>query len=62
MSFYTDYYNRFLSASAEMREQSKKHWLKIHAENLKTGRNDLIIFSAQVLAAAALAESKLANR
>lgn len=37
----------------------KKHWEKCHAENLKSGRYDLIIFSAQMLATIEAAENEM---
>ena len=60
MDFYKRYYQMYLNANAETRAACKKHWMKIHAENkVKPNRNDLIIFSEQILDAIELAERKL---
>lgn len=46
----------YLDSSEEDRQKSKSHWLKCHEENLKSGREDMIIFSAQILAMITKAE------
>ena len=59
MNYYKDYFLRYISASAAVREASRQHWLKCHAENVLSGREDLIIFSAQILASISLADDML---
>ena len=59
MNYYRSYYNRFLASSEENRQKSKTHWIKCHQENLESGNESLIIFSAQILAMIALAEETL---
>ena len=59
MDFYRRYQELYLAADETLRQAAKKHWLKVHAENLeKENRNDLVIFSAQMLAAIMLAENR----
>lgn len=50
---------RYITESAAEREESRQHWLKCHAENICSGRDDLIIFSAKILAAISLADDML---
>lgn len=50
MDFYKNWEAAFRACNQEDREKSKAHWLKCHAENLASGRLDMIIFSAQILA------------
>ena len=50
MNYYEQAQMRYASATAEQRKASRDHWLKCHKENLESGREDLIIFSAQMLA------------
>ena len=59
-NYYHEYYERFLAADARTRAESKAHWIACHKKNIASGRDDLIIFSAKILAAIALAENKLA--
>ena len=59
MNYYKNYFLRYISASAAEREESRQHWLKCHAENICSGRDDLIIFSAKILAAISLADDML---
>lgn len=62
MNYYERYYRYFLESSDEMRQKSKAHWLEKHEENLKSGREDLIIFSASILAQICLAEKNIAEK
>ena len=62
MNYYERYYRYFLESSDEMRQKSKAHWLEKHEENLKSGREDLIIFSASILAQICLAEKTLQKK
>ena len=62
MNYYERYYRYFLESSDEMRQKSKAHWLEMHAENLKSGREDLIMFSASILAQICLAEKIIAEK
>ncbi len=57
--FYTDRMEAYKRASNELRRQSREHWTKIHKENMESGRSDLIMFSAQILAAYDLADAEL---
>ena len=51
-NFYEDYGKRYRACQDEERKAAaREHWTRIHRENLKTGRLDLIIFSAQMLSA-----------
>ena len=56
MDYYKTYMKRYLMADPETRAVSKKHWTKCHIENIVSGREDLIIFSAKILGAIAAAE------
>lgn len=51
---YTNYYveqgKRYKAASEKLKKASRAYWTRIHAENVKAGRDDLIMFSGQVLA------------
>ena len=58
MSVYKYWEAAFRACNLEDREKSKNHWLKCHEENLKSGRHDLIIFSAQILAHIAIVENE----
>lgn len=55
--YYHTYFLRYLAASPELREASRQHWTRVHAENVLSGREDLIIFSAKMLGAIALADA-----
>lgn len=50
-----DYYKtaaeRYRAAAPEIRQASRDHWTRAHAENMKNGNEDQIIFSALILAA-----------
>ena len=50
MNYYEQYKERYAAADKETRKASREHWQRVHAENLASGRHDLIIFSAQILA------------
>ena len=58
MNYYERYYEMFKNSNAEMRKASKEHWLKCHSENVASKREDLIIFSARILATIAMVESE----
>ena len=59
MDFYNTYILRYLLADDKTRQASRDHWLMHHKENVASGRNDMIIFSAQMLAAIDLADDFL---
>lgn len=59
MNYYDLYYTRYLQADEQARADSKRHWLQCHEANVATGRDDLTIFSAQILARIALADEYL---
>ena len=50
MDFYDRYERMYRSADAELKKQSKEHWLNVHKQNLESERDDLIMFSGQILA------------
>lgn len=55
--FYSSYTVRYIEADERCRKESKDHWLRCHAENVASGREDMIIFSSKILAAISLAEA-----
>lgn len=57
-SYYESLGERYRAASPEVRAASKAHWLKCHKENLASGRQDMIIFTAQILAQISMVESE----
>ena len=59
MNFYESYYNMYMNGDPTTRVKSKAYWIRRHKENLTSGRQDLIIFSGQILAMISLAEDKL---
>lgn len=50
MEFYKTYYNRFCSADAEMKEATVAHWRRVHADAIRDKNEDMIVFSARILA------------
>lgn len=56
--YYESIGERYRAASPELRAASKAHWIKCHRQNLKSGRQDLIIFTAQILAQIAIVDSE----
>lgn len=54
--FYKKYFFMYLQADEATRQASIDHWTEKHAENILADRDDLIIFSAKMLAAATLAQ------
>ena len=59
IDFYKERAIAYKKASDELRKQSRDHWIAVHRENLASGRDDLIMFSANVLAAYDLADAEL---
>lgn len=59
MNYYKDYFLRYIAADSATRAESRQHWLKCHAQNIASGREDLIIFSAKILGAISLADDML---
>lgn len=55
--FYSSHTVRYIEADTQSRKESKDHWLRCHAENVASGREDMIIFSSKILAAISLAEA-----
>ena len=49
-NFYIEQGKRYKAASEELKKASRAYWTRLHAENVTTGRADLIMFSGQVLA------------
>lgn len=54
--FYERYYNRLLTESDEKIREAKKHWSVRHRENYRLKREDLTMFSRQMLEVIARAE------
>jgi hypothetical protein len=50
-NYYMEYAIKYAAQPPEMRKAAKEHWTRKHAENILSNRFDLIIFSAQILAA-----------
>lgn len=50
MTYYETTRERYKNASPEMRAATRDHWTKCHRQNIESGRPDMIIFSAQILA------------
>lgn len=59
MEWYKDHFLAYIKAAPEVREESRKHWIRCHKENISSGREDLIIFSAKMLGSICLAEEFL---
>lgn len=59
MDFYKNQMENYRKASQEAKEASKRHWIRCHRENLNSGRNDLIIFSARIIANMAIVDSEM---
>lgn len=57
-SYYETVGERYRAASPELRAASKAHWIKCHRQNLESGRQDMIIFTAQILAQFAIVDSE----
>lgn len=56
MEYYKKYLERYMNADSNLRRQAKEHWTIVHAQNLESGRDDLIVFSAKMLASITLAD------
>lgn len=56
--YYKKWAEMYRQASKANRAASKAHWIKTHRENIQSGREDLIMFSASILAEIALIESE----
>lgn len=57
MTYYKNWALAYNECNDEMKQKSREHWRKVHAENLKDGRSDLYMFSAQILAAIELVDN-----
>lgn len=57
MSFYDRYAFNYMCASQEVRTATKEHYRRKHAENIRSGRKDLIVFTGQILEAIKAAET-----
>lgn len=62
MDFYKQYMMRYMMTDTESRRSAKQHWVKCHLENVASGRDDLIIFSAKILGAIDIADEILSSR
>ena len=58
MDFYESYYARYMAAPPELRKAARDHWTKCHKKNLELKRDDLIIFSAKILAIIAMIDAE----
>ena len=56
MDFYKQYMVRYMMTDVETRKSEKQHWVKCHSENVASGRDDLITFSAKILGAIDVAD------
>lgn len=56
--YYKQYAEMYRNSGAETRKASKAHWIKVHGENMKSNRNDLIMFSASILAMITMVENE----
>ena len=56
MDFYKQYMVRYMMADVGTRKRAKQHWAKCHLENVASGRDDLIVFSAKILGAIDVAD------
>lgn len=56
-NYYAEQFKRAYNATPEIRRATLKHWEKIHAENKKNARFDLVIFSAENIQAVKAAET-----
>lgn len=54
---YYNWYKRYLSADEEMREATKRHWLRCLASAIREGNETLLEHSSKILAMYALAEN-----
>ena len=61
MEYYERYFYNYIQASPEIRKASKEHWQRVHVENMKTGRDDLILFSGKMLGSIIQAEKYLSE-
>lgn len=57
MDFYGTHYKRYLNADDETRECTKKHWIRCHANAIVSKNETMILHSARILAAYALADN-----
>lgn len=57
--FYDTCFINYIEADEQTRAASRQHYLNRHKENLASGREDLIIFTARILAAYSLADEIL---
>ena len=56
-SYYESFAIRYHESGEDLRRRSREHWQRIHAENVKSGREDLIVFSARHLAEMAMIDA-----
>ena len=53
--YYADRILRMLFCSEKLLQESREHWEKIHAENVRADRDDLKMFSAKNLVSCVIA-------
>ena len=54
--FYIDYFERYLDADEQTRQEALDHWRRCDEENRKQDRPDLIMFSSKMLTIIELAD------
>jgi hypothetical protein len=59
--FYQVYADRYRAADDQTRKAARAHWTKCHAANMQTGRDDMIIFSARIMATIAVIDAETAS-
>ena len=55
--FYQNHAILYNESDEQTRQASREHWQKIHAENVKSGRADMVMFSARLLADMAMIDA-----
>lgn len=48
--FYKTYAENYRNTNSQERKEAREHWTRCHAANLEAERDDLIMFSAKILA------------
>ena len=57
MDYYKTHALRYFLADEKTKQASREHWERVHIENVNSGREDLIIFSARIIANIALIDA-----
>lgn len=56
--YYKQWAEMYRKCNEEQRKASKAHLINVHRENMKSERNDLIMFSASILAMITMIENE----